>query len=297
MMVASAKRFLAKPEFRIQLGDLIGEEARKLERTLNSPDFAVTGAFSNEVVVQRVARTESATESLARIVGVLGRWGTGSELRLVLDLLIEFGVRESVGGLVILINLRTYPAVLLLYAYGLALLAARRYTDLFKLLSATIVTERDNTSTVVNHLFLTAWAGGENNSWKLLPGLEQRKTPLGDHLHDIFQPWTGDYLYSSNGYTALFEEFELLCSLAYISIGTSKEDLQQVTSGTAGRSFAWCPMGRVSWDGQTRRRIMERWTLPEAANELTRAGFARGEPEYLKLAMGSLNNFAGRLSW
>lgn len=43
-MVASDKR-LAKPEFRIQLGDLICEEARKLERTLNGPDFALIGAF------------------------------------------------------------------------------------------------------------------------------------------------------------------------------------------------------------------------------------------------------------
>ncbi|WP_338696214.1 MULTISPECIES: hypothetical protein [Bradyrhizobium] len=44
LMVASDKR-LAKPEFRIQLGDLICEEARKLERTLNGPDFALIGAF------------------------------------------------------------------------------------------------------------------------------------------------------------------------------------------------------------------------------------------------------------
>ncbi|UGY12303.1 hypothetical protein HAP48_0026790 [Bradyrhizobium septentrionale] len=177
LMVASDKRFLARPEFRIQLGDLIGEEARKLERTLNGPDFALIGAFSNDLIMQRVARAESATESVARIVGVLGRWGTGSELRLVLDLRIEFGVRESIGGLVALINLRTYPAVLLLYAYGLALLAARRYTDLLKFLSVTIVTERDNTTTVVSHLFLTSCAGGENNAWKFLPGLEKRKTP------------------------------------------------------------------------------------------------------------------------
>lgn len=292
-MVASDKRFLAKPEFRIQLGDLIGEEARKLERTLNGPDFALIGAFSNDLIMQRVARAESAMESVARIVGVLGRWGTGSELRLVLDLRIEFGVRESMGGLVTLINLRTYPAVLLLYAYGLALLAARRYTDLLKFLSVTIVTERDNTTTVVSHLFLTSCAGGENNAWKFLPGLEKRKTPLSDHLHDVFQSWTGDYLFSSNGYTTLFEDCELLCSLAYISIGTSKEDLQQATSGATGRSFAWCPMGRVSWDGQTRRRIMEGWARPEAADELTKADFARGQPEYLKLAMSRLNNLAG----
>ncbi|MCK1615005.1 MULTISPECIES: SIR2 family protein [unclassified Bradyrhizobium] len=296
LMVASAKRYLAKPEFRIQLGDLIGKETRKLERTLKGPDFALSGAFSNELIVQRIARLESATEALARIMGILGRWGTGSELRMVVDLLMQFGVRDSVGGLVILIHLRTYPAVLLLYAYGLGLLAARRYADLFKLFSATLVTDRDTASTVVGHLFLNAWAGGANDAWKILPGFERRKTALSDHLHELFQGWTGDYLFSPDGFTTFFEEFELLGSLAYISLGTSKEDLQGVASRQTDR-FIWCPIGRVSWDGQTRRRLIERWQLDEAAEELTQAGFARRDKDYLKLAIDSLSHFAARLEW
>jgi len=65
MMVTSTKRFLATPEFRIQLDELIGEEARKLDRTLQTADFALTGVFSKELITQRIARFESATEPLA----------------------------------------------------------------------------------------------------------------------------------------------------------------------------------------------------------------------------------------
>jgi hypothetical protein len=73
------------------------------------------------------------------------------------------------------------------YAYGLGLLAARRYADLFKLFTFPLVTDRDTTSNVVGHLFLSAWAGGENNVWQIVPGLERRKTALSDHCMISFR--------------------------------------------------------------------------------------------------------------
>jgi hypothetical protein len=47
------------------------------------------------------------------------------------------------------------------YAYGLGLLAARRYADLFKLFTFPLVTDRDTTSNVVGHLFLSMSRRGE----------------------------------------------------------------------------------------------------------------------------------------
>jgi hypothetical protein len=294
LMVTSTKRFLAKPEFRIQLDELIGEEARKLDRTLQTPDFALTGAFSRELISQRIVRLESVTEPLARIAGVLGRWGSGTEQRIITDLLAQFGVRDSAGGLVMLINLRTYPAVLILYAYGLGLLEARRYGDLFNLFSFPLVTNRDSVTSAVGHLFLGSWEGGENDIWRLLPDLEKRKTALSDHLHDLFQSWSQDYLFAPGSYTQLFEEFELLGSLAFIAGSNSKDMLQAALKGPSGSNFVWAPIGRVSWDGQTRRRILEKWTLQFTTQELLKAGFSPSDSEYLDLALKSLNNLAGR---
>jgi hypothetical protein len=297
LMVTSTKRLLAKPEFRIQLDELIGEEARKLDRTLQTPDFAVTGNFSKELITRRIARLESATEPLARISGVLGRWGAGTERRLITDLLTQFGVRDSAGGLVMLISLRTYPAVLILYAYGLGLLAARRHADLFDLFTFPLVTNRDSATSVVGHLFLGSWDGGENETWRLLPDFEKRKTALSDHLHDVFQSWSQDYLFAPGSYTLLFEEFELLGSLAFITSSNSKDALQAAVNGPSGSNFVWTPIGRVSWDGQTRRRILEKWKLQETTEELMRAGFAPPDGEYLELALKSLNNLASRFQW
>jgi hypothetical protein len=296
LMVTSTKRFLAKPEFRIQLDDLIGEEARKLDRTLQTPDFALTGAFSKGFIAQRIARLESATEPLARIAGVLGRWGSGKEQGMITDLLTQFGVRESAGGIVMLIGLRTYPAVLILYAYGLGLLAAKRYGDLFKLFSLPLVTNRDSVTSVVGHLLLGSWEGGENETWRLLPDLEKRKTALSDHLHDLFQSWSQDYLFAPGSYTLMFEEFELLGSLAFVTGSNNKDTLQAALKGPSGSNFVWAPIGRVSWDGQTRKRILEKWKLQDTTEELMRAGFA-SDGEYLELALKSLNNLASRFQW
>jgi hypothetical protein len=194
LLVASAKKFLARAEFRIQLDELIGSELRRIDREIVSGAAQPMGAWSNDLFISAVARYEAQTEVLARIFGVMGRYGTGGEFGDALDAITRLGYRESVSGFTALLNLRTYPAVLLFYAYGIGLLKARRFADLFKLFSAPVNTGRDQGKQVVSHLLLGAWEGMENDVWKLLPELEQRKTALSDHLHKLFEGWTVDYL-------------------------------------------------------------------------------------------------------
>src|ERR1700741_2264290 len=100
------------------------------------------------------------------------------------------------------------------------------------------------------------------------------KTALSDHLYNLFQAWSRDYLFAPGSYTHLFEEFELLGSLAFIIGSNSKDMLQAALKGPSGSNFVWAPIGRVSWDGQTRRRILEKWKLQDTTEELMRAGFA-----------------------
>jgi hypothetical protein len=130
-----------------------------------------------------------------------------------------------------------------------------------------------------------------------LPDLEKRKTALSDHLHQVFQSWSQDYLFSPGSYTHLFEEFELLGSLAFIALSNDKGTLQAAVNGPSGSNFVWAPIGRVSWDGQTQRRILERWRLQEVTEELMRAGFAPSDGEYFDLALKSLSNLASRFRW
>jgi SIR2-like domain len=294
LLVASAKKFLARPEFRIQLDELIGGELRRIDHetlTASQP----TGAWSNDFFITAAARYEAQTEILARIFGVLGRYGTGDEFRGAVDIITRLGFRDAAGGYTALINLRTYPAVLLLYAYGIGLLKAQRFAELFKLFSTPITTGRQQAQTVVSHLLLTRWEGTENDPWKMLPNLEKRKTALSDHLHELFESWTADYLFTKGEYTTLFEHIELLGTLAYITLSNDKTTLQAAID-SPNRDFVWAPIGRASWDGRVLRLVLESWKS-DLQPPLLKAGFAHGDQDYLLLAIESIGRLASRISW
>jgi hypothetical protein len=282
LMVASAKRFLAKTEHRIELDDLVGEEVRRIARALRGSDFDVTGGpFSNERVVQSIIRYEGLAEALVRILGVLGRWGAGPELKMVGQVLAQLGVRDVLAGFTRLIYLRTYPGLLAFYGYGLGLLRADRYNDLFRLFSFEVANENDQRAPIVDRLLLQTWEGDHENNFKLLPDHERRRTALSDHLHDIFKEWSSDTSFVDAEYTRLFEEFEFLGTLAHITLKYSKADLQ---GALVGGNFAWCPMGRISWDGQNFRKIVDRWKNEELIALMLQAGFAHRDRDFFTLA-------------
>ncbi|MCC8940231.1 hypothetical protein H8A99_28155 [Bradyrhizobium sp. Arg68] len=296
LMVASAKKYLGRPEFRIQLDELIGNQASRLAKALKEKEFDPSGGWSPQRYAQTVARYEALSEPLARMFGVLGRWGSGSEFAQTVEYIARFSQAEPVGGLTALIYLRTYPAVLLFYAYGIGMLKARRYGDLFKLF-ATMVSREREPHPLVKQLLLSSWEGGGTDTWQTLEGLERRKTPLSDHLHDVLPGWCTDFIFVGAEFTRLFEEFELLASLAHLTLAISQEELRATLSKTGGRDFAWSPMGRAGWDGQTRRQVFESWSVPETNAAILKAGFANKSADYYKLAIDSLGRLAEYMGW
>jgi hypothetical protein len=65
---------------------------------------------------------------LARMASVLGRWGDGSELSTVVDMVRVLCSRTDTmaGGKTNYLNIRSYPAVLIFTAYGLGLTRSSR---------------------------------------------------------------------------------------------------------------------------------------------------------------------------
>jgi len=84
LMIAMTKRFMDRPEHRIQLDDLVTTQTRQTISDF-SPLFAGGADVRNEAFSDWVPEYEAIVEPIARLASVLGRWGTGDELRLVLD--------------------------------------------------------------------------------------------------------------------------------------------------------------------------------------------------------------------
>lgn len=299
LLLASAKKYLAKPEFRIQLDHLIGDEIRRASQALKNSDFNMSGPWSTERFLADVARYESICEPLSRVFGVLGRWGSGAEFKAVAETIGLCASVDVAGGLVVLLGLRSYPSVLLFYAYGMGLAKAGMYNDLYRLFVYEIRTRSGEPAQFVTHLFLGSWEGMKEDAWKLLPGFENRRTALSDHLHDTFSKWSEDYLYIETEFTALFEEFELLGSLAYLTLAADCEQLETVAANGDGwgHNFVWSPYGRLSWHRENQERIFAGLTKDETLKALLAAGFARGNQAYLSAAITNLRRLFRKVSF
>lgn len=120
LTISVAKRFMARPEHRIQLDELITALARQTIADF-APQFAGGTEVRSEDFGAWVSVYESTVEPLAHLAAVLGRWGTGSELSLVLDAikgLYAAALKEQLGFLHWL-SVKNYPAALVMYGYAL----------------------------------------------------------------------------------------------------------------------------------------------------------------------------------
>jgi hypothetical protein len=297
LTVATAKQYLARPEYRIRLHDLLAQEHGNLLARLGEAPLGVQGQWLPEEFRRRVALYEAATSPLCRVFGTMGRWGDGSELQLANEIMRNHAQQPSVGGNTGWIELQSFPAMLLLYGYGLGLLKAGRHKDLYDWLSQPIATSRQTMEPVVAALFLSAWRAGDPVSWRGLEGLERNKTPLSDHLHTVFADWAKDYLLTGEEFTPLFETFEVLAALTYLSLKTEKAELSSAESETGDRSIVWCPVGRASWDDRHRDAVLDSLQGEDVMARLLAAGFARGDQHYLPLAMNNIRRAMSRIYW
>jgi len=299
LLVASTKRFLARSDTRIQLDDLFATETELLFEKLKASGYTNQGNWSADKFRDRVAVYEAATEPLARMAMVLGRWGDDTEAAMVLDILRDIctDADRDGSGLVQWINLRTYPAVLIVAAYGISLVRARRWQALHSFLSSEVPSRNEDVEKrVIDRLFLWAWPGGENEYWTKLGGYERRKTALSDHLAELFPAWGKSALGVLPDFEELYETWEILGSLAHFE-KHDKAQLEPVLTNKQSRDFEFMPVGRSGWHQEMQRRIMARIEDGQLNNELLKAGFGKGDAGFLKLSITNFQRVAGRMAW
>lgn len=299
LLVNTAKRYLAKPEHRIQLDELFTDETRNLIEKIEAAGLAPQGQFSANEFQRRIVLYESFAEPLARMAGVLGRWGDGGEFSLIGDVikgLCAHADREG-AGLNVWVDIRTYPAVLAMTAYGLGLVRSARWRDLHRLFSMPVNKRHDpETKRAVERLFLWAWGGGNNEYWKQLEDFDRRKTALSDHLCNLFAEWSKSFVGVLPEVERLYESWEILGGLAHLE-NSEKEELDAVLAGAPHNSWIWFPIGRSGWHRDMREIILEEFLGGAAKAKLLEAGFAKGDDEFLEKAVANYRRLARRMEF
>jgi hypothetical protein len=298
LLVNSAKRFLAKPEHRIQLDDLLTQETQRALAQLDAPDLAPQGPWDKTTFRTRVQKYEAVTEPLASMAGVLGRWGDDSELPLVLEIMRSlYAQAEKIGsGIVAELSLRSYPAVLVFTAYGLGATRAERWNALHYLFDARIDRTHGEPKRAVETLFLWAWKGADDDAWRQIEGLERHKTPLSNHLLEVFTQWGKRFIGLAPDFELMFERFEMLGSLGYLESNT-KADVQKELASNPQRGWAWMPIGRAGWHEGNANKLVSELQLDARKTELAKAGFAKGDPEFIEIFIQNFRTIARRTRW
>lgn len=298
LQVGSAKRFLAKPEYRIQLDQLFADETDRLLTKLESSEFSAQGSWDQAQFRNRIARYNAACETLACMVGVLGRWGDGTEFRLVLDVIRSLSAHaDKVGsGLTVLLGLRSYPAVLIFTAYGLGLVRAERWDVLHQLYSATIDKNYGDPERIVDSLFLWAWGGSEQSVWQQMEGMERHKTPFSDYLLSLFSDWGKRFIGLTPDFELMFERFEFLGSLVHLEQNEKAHIEKQLAEGQS-RNFAWMPVGRSGWNGKNAQKLIAEILVDSRKDTLANAGFGKRDPEFIDVFVENFRRVAGQMRW
>ncbi|WP_173012787.1 SIR2 family protein [Niveispirillum sp. SYP-B3756] len=258
LLIAAAKRYLSKPEFRIELSDLLDAEAsRALTVSSNSP---LTALPVNGIPARRhqIERYEAAFQPLASIAGVIGRWGNDEADQAVLAVIRHlYNLKPGSGGTNDDYRIKTYPALLVCASYALGLIAAQRWTALWQLFQFPLAQLRGTFLPIAKCLFLNAWEGSALTEWWQSLELEDRKSviPLVVRLWTLLETWAKQFLGPVASFPTIMGRYELLGALAICSEmpTTTLEAALIAPRGTGGIGF---PVGKIGWDCSQRRELM-----------------------------------------
>lgn len=199
MLLARTKKYLAKSEYRIQLADLIENETQRVIKSLEQLRQPKEDSSIAEEFPQYRAKCESASEGLAKLCGLVGRWGNDEHLSFVVGAmrkLIEYAKGRQFNSYdVTYMKIYKYPAVLIFQACLLGLVKSENWDSIRGLLL----------EKVDNNEKLLAWQCLFPRYFRIGDGLDNFRLWYGlpHHLHKIFSDnWAHSFLSDMSSFTS-----------------------------------------------------------------------------------------------
>jgi len=279
------KKLLSDAKYKIQLHNLVHRQtvgAYKSVETLTVQNQDVMGEAQ-----KALPRFELATADLRLTTAYGSYFGTKEQAYLWSSTLNQLGTIPQVAGSVFLLKLQLYPALLVLYAGGLSALAANNPDSLRALFN----TQSTDKSREPRALVIDANCSMLENAGNQLFGYERRKTPLSDHLFELFTDTLPKELTFGRDFEQLFDDWEILVSMVVADALTNTSRLGD-----------WAPIGRFGW----REHYSNNSPLKALNKELSKdkpewfpleVGLFGGDVERARKAISIVENLADRVSF
>ncbi len=260
LAVETLKSYLPEERHRIKLHELVMGEVESLaEKTL-----ATIGAPEEEPSVEEsaqiVRKLDAAGETAVALFAHAGFWSAPHHLPVWSGALSRIAncafTHRGSGYSERWQQLSYYPSLALLYAAGVAAVAAGNYDLLGRLfLDVSIRKYTEEEEPLGSHGELGAVLLNKDVAQALRPPPPggPSRTPLSDHLAELLQPVLRPLVGDQNAFDQAFDKFEYLRALVCVDF--------QVQKGLR----AWGPLGRFKWH---RRRE----TIKDLSEEADRFG-------------------------
>jgi len=247
--VASLKSYLADPKYRIRLADLISNEVDRICETTAGSEFSIDGGPgpNSKNFMARVRAYEAASDTLIAMAVVGGYWVEGWHYATWQNALVRLSTRRGDNGFILWIELQAYPACLLFYALGLGSIEAgeRGLMFLGEMFRTPIHRERQKESVAVEQLPAFCLFQDGSRPAKLLEGMEDRRAPFNDWLHDLLHPRFQKIIPSDARFSYAFDKLEILMALSFAHHANPSEAFGY-----------WAPLGCYGYRHDNRKRII-----------------------------------------
>jgi hypothetical protein len=237
MAVATVKRYIVSEQERIRLRDLAVEETEALYRNLSEERFPVHGGATNEEFARRVQQYEALTEVVRAVLVTGCYWGERPHAEYWARAIERIGnaavePHRASPGTILWLNLRKYPALVLLYSGGIAALAAERYDTLVAMLTLPKIRHTRPQAPVVVHVNTDAVCE-PHFGWPI--GGRNKIAPVSDHLQNVLRESLRELLPEDVRYLECFDRLEYLLALVHADVELGRKQEIRVPLGC----FAW----------------------------------------------------------
>ncbi len=241
--VETIKALLSDSTSTIELHDYLVREVKNFLSRSSEDHFTVQGGFSRDELLGRINRYEEVSSDIAALLVCVSHWGNNTHHQIMQKILARATDRlESQGGLVIWINMRWYPLILVMYYAGIAAIAGGRYDSLSSIFLTQVASSeyREKEESFVESVTDAMLELTRSDVFKQIPDHERHYAPMSEYLFKLLQPALDDILFIGKGYERVFDEFEILLALV---VADERKQQGHQTWGPIGR-FGWKHRGR-----------------------------------------------------
>ena len=288
LAVARLKEYLVESRHRIRLSDLVDGTVERLVEKLSGSSFSADQPreISSEAATDRIRAYEAVSSRLLHLACVGGHWAEEDHFAIWRRALQRLDSHRSQGGVVFWLEMQRYPQTLLLYAFGLGALQGDRLAFLNHILCTPLRDGNNSDRPAVQTLPPSRLFSHGDRPMRILEGMERKKFPLNDWMHDALQPIAKLVIPDIQRYTFAFDKLEILIALAFAHRGSP------FVKG-------WMPVGAFQYRDHDKTRILqeirESLTSSGSSSPFVRSGIFGGTVEECENRLHNLEEFLLRI--